>query len=78
MDETNQKERLLALLLKFWDKNPELRFFQLLAFLETRFSIGKDSFYVEDKEVIDWLQTKCKTSTMQEENATVLVNQIYP
>ena len=51
------RKRIEPILIEFkrvWEKNPDLRFFQLVDLLRTK--LGKDAFYLEDVYLIDLLK----------------------
>jgi uncharacterized protein YihD (DUF1040 family) len=55
MRDKSRIEPLLIELKRVWEKNPELRFFQLVEQLKAR--LGKtDAFYLEDNHVIGLLK----------------------
>lgn len=52
----NQKEQILLLLKKIWEKHPKLRFWQLLSFIQFKCNLPVDPFYVTDDNFLQQLK----------------------
>ena len=60
MRDKKRIQELLNAFEKVWEQHPDLRFWQILFKFNHEYNKGKDMFYIEDDEFINFLKSQLK------------------